>query len=86
MSIRLPSLQTDFESEATYCNCMSLDNFPCLTIHSKLHLASTFRTSFVNTIRAKLHRLVSIQMSWTLTSKVVVSEVGPLISIGEARI
>ena len=86
MSISLTSLQADFESEATYCNCMSLDNFSCLTTHSKFHLASTFRTSFVNTTRAKLHRLVSIQMSWTLTSKVVVSEVGPLINIGGARI
>ena len=86
MSMSLPSLQTDFESEATYCNSVSLDNFSCLTIHSKFHLASTFRTSFVNTTRARLHRLVSIQMSWTLTSKVVVSEVGPLINIGEARI
>ena len=85
MSISLPSLETDFESEATYCNCMSL-YFSCLTIHSKLHLASTFRTSFANTTRAKLHRLVSIQMSWTLTSNVVVSEVGPLTNIDEARI
>ena len=86
MSISLPSLQTDFESEATYCNCMSLDNFSCVSTHSKFHLGSIFRIFFVNTTRAKLHRLVSIQMSWTLTSKVVVSEVGPLINIGEDRI